>query len=96
MKDIPIDQIKPGTLLGASLTNDQGSLILNRGTELTESILKRLRRIGVEALPISSSPDMISTERYELRKAIEERFKGKEGNPFLHELKQLALEHLER
>ena len=94
MKDVPIDEIEPGTLLAAALTNDKGSLILNRGTPLTESILARLHRIGVETLPVSVEPQKLEQERKELLEAIEKRFQGTRNNPFLQELKHIAIEHL--
>ncbi len=94
MKNVPINDIEPGTPLAAALLNDEGSLILNRGTLLTESILNRLRRIGMDALPISTDSHTLAKERQQLLDAVEERFQGTEANPFLQELKCLAREHL--
>jgi hypothetical protein len=94
MSYVPINEIQPGTPLAEPLLNTEGSLILNRGTLLTESILNRLRRIGIETLSISTDPHTLEKENQELLNAVEERFKGMENNPFLQELKRLALEHL--
>lgn len=94
MKDVPIEKIVPGTQLAASLINEQGTMILNRGTRLTASVLNRLQRIGVQALPISTDPETLQRERNELLAALQERFQGTEKNAFLQELKRLAITHL--
>ncbi|MBN2163229.1 MAG: hypothetical protein JXR25_09435 [Pontiellaceae bacterium] len=94
MKDVPIDDIASGTILAASLMSEKGSLILSRGTVLSDSILARLRRIGVEALPVSVNQEKLEQERSDLREAIEKRFQGSERNPYLQELKRIAIGHL--
>jgi len=95
MKSLPIDQVTANATLASHLKNSTGAIILRRGAKLSEGMLNRLRRMGVEILDIDSvdSSELLE-ERKTLLEALEVRFSGTEENPLLQELKRIATGHI--
>lgn len=95
MKTLPIDSVTADTTLASNLKNSAGSIILRRGAKLSAGMLNRLRRMGVESLDVDAADSSeLMKERKIMLEALEIRFSGTEGNPFLQELKQIAVRHL--
>lgn len=95
MTEVHIDQVIVDSLLADDLMNAAGSMILRRGTKLTEAILNRLRKMEVETLTVDSgNAEQLIAERKELLEALDVRFEGTEENEMLQELKRIAVEHL--
>lgn len=95
MKEVHIDQVIPDSLLADDLKNSVGSMILRRGTKLTEAMLNRLRKMEIVMLVVDGNDaEQLIAEREELLAALELRFAGTEENEFLQELKTIAIEHL--
>jgi hypothetical protein len=93
--EVHIDDVATDSVLSDNLMNAAGSMILGRGTKLTEAILNRLRKMGVETLAVDSSDaEQLLVERKELLAELELRFSGTEGNVYLQELKRVAIEHI--
>jgi len=93
--EVYIDDIAAESVLSANLMNGTGSMILGRGTKLTEAILNRLRKMGIETLAVEATDtEQLLAEREELLDEVEVRFSGTEKNTYLQELKRLAIEHL--
>lgn len=90
-----VEEVAADSVLAENLTSESGSLILSRGTRLTEVIINRLRRMGVETVSIESGDAaQLEAEREELLQELEHRFAGTEGNIYLQELKRVAIDHL--
>lgn len=47
MRLVPVNCVRPGTLLGKTLYNSTGSILLKQGIELNESLLNRLEDNGI-------------------------------------------------
>ncbi len=69
MRLIPIDMCEPGMKLGKSIYNEEGYVLLGAQFTLTESIIKRLRKYGINHVYIEDPhtedievPDVISDE----------------------------------
>jgi len=54
MSLIPISNAKPGMVLQSSAVNEKGMALLNPGTELSDALISRLQRWGVESIDIVS------------------------------------------
>ena len=47
MRYISIDSAQPGMIVGKSIYNEQGSILVNYRVKLTERLISRMRDIGV-------------------------------------------------
>lgn len=56
MKRVLLDNLKPGMLLGRSMVNDRGTLLLNRGTELTKDYIGAFSDRGYRSIYIAEDP----------------------------------------
>ncbi|MBM7837483.1 putative nucleotidyltransferase with HDIG domain [Alkalihalobacillus xiaoxiensis] len=52
MKYVNIEEVIPGTALGKEIFSMDGQVLLSKGASLTENRLMRLRKFGIEALPL--------------------------------------------
>jgi hypothetical protein len=98
MKRIPLEQAQPGMILAQQLVRDDGVLLAQKGSELTEGLLRILARMNFETVAIEvvseESPeereDRIAQEAAE----IESRFQRVAGDSILMALKQALLDRL--
>lgn len=54
MRLVPIEYIKEGNILGKSLYNDSGQLLISKNTGLTNTMLKKIKSIGYSSIFIAS------------------------------------------
>ena len=54
METLPIDAVKPGAVLAASVTDARGQVLVGEGKVLTEEWLQRLKGRGVQRLSVQS------------------------------------------
>lgn len=47
MRYISIDSAQPGMIVGKSIYNEQGSILVNYRVKLTERLISRMRDIGL-------------------------------------------------
>lgn len=52
MRKLPVDLVRPGMKLGRSVYDGQGRILLNSGVILTESYLRKLKKLGIPAVYI--------------------------------------------
>ena len=52
MRYISIDSAQPGMIVGKSIYNEQGSILVNYRVKLTERLISRMRDIGLAGLYI--------------------------------------------
>jgi hypothetical protein len=50
MQKVPIELVKPGMVLATTVCNDSGMALCGEGTELTDTIIERLKRMNVTHL----------------------------------------------
>lgn len=49
---MPLDQLRPGMVLGADIEDAHGAVLLAAGSEISEALLAALRRRGVEQVSV--------------------------------------------
>jgi len=98
IRKISLDQAQPGMILAQQVVRDDGVLLCQKGTELTDGLLKMLERLNYETIQIEAGVTETPAER-EARLAREEaelnlRFARVESDPILAELKRVLLKRL--
>ncbi len=54
MRQIPLSFVKEGYILGKSLYNESGQLLISKNTALTNSMIVKIRHIGFKSVFIAS------------------------------------------
>ena len=54
---IPVDDVKPGMIIGEDVFSDVGQMLISANTELDEKNLGKLRLYGIYILPIKGTID---------------------------------------
>ena len=93
---IPLDRIGEGMILAEDLLGANGNVLLPKGSVVTSSIAARLRKIGIEAVPVAAplSENERKQVRDQRRAVIEKKFEGTESSPLMREIKRISLECL--
>ncbi|MFY9397957.1 MAG: hypothetical protein WAR22_06285 [Desulfomonilia bacterium] len=90
MQKVPISLVQPGMVLAKPVLNEAGMPLCAEGTELTESIIDRLRRLNVPFLTLKGRPvDMGETEPslQERISKLRERFAPVQGDPTMERVR---------
>jgi hypothetical protein len=92
---ILLDELKPGMKLSKPVLNEEGMVLLGEDTELTESVIEKLKTLDVYAAYVKgvSKPDM---PREEALFELDKRFEKVEHEPYMDMLKRVLKEHIER
>ncbi|UCH00010.1 MAG: hypothetical protein JSU78_06155 [Deltaproteobacteria bacterium] len=100
-KTIPIEKLTPDMTLAIDITKPNGDLILGKSRRLTESIIERLKRFGVENVAVlvnepdeRQDPEYIKTKMKEIEQGLDYRFRKVNHIPLMIEVKELISEHL--
>jgi hypothetical protein len=99
MKSAPIDldDIVPGSTLGADLVDAAGTLLLPGGANLSEAVIGSLRRRGIKALCVASAasdPAAVAARRALIERDLRVRFRHAGNSDATRLLFQATLEHL--
>lgn len=94
MPRIPIDMITPGMRLAEPVTNKNGLILINEGTELTETIIEKLKNMNLQSLRIKGESGPSNTKE-EMLAALDERFKRVKSKPLMITIKNIIKEHIE-
>lgn len=66
MQKVPLELVRPGMILAKTITNDTGMALCGEGTELTDVIIERLKRMNVSHVTLKGHPvDMGETKSTE-------------------------------
>lgn len=98
MQKIPIFLAKPGMKIAAEVKDEQGRTLCGPGTELDQSLIERLEKMGSKFLVVEGHPIKFPWERpleEELR-LLEERFSRVAGDKRLQMLKEVIREFWQR
>ncbi len=91
---VPTSSLTPGMRLSRPLLNKNGVKVLNDNTELTEALIRRIQKMGIEAAHIQGGA-AAPPDREEALAQLDARFKNVETAPHMDVLKRLIREHLE-
>lgn len=99
MQKIPLSLAMPGMVLAKEVRkedNDVSPPICGKGIVLTESLLSRLEKMGIQALSVEGHPvEMEGDETLdELLKALDKRFSKVMDDPLMIKLKDIYREHI--
>ena len=91
MQKILIEQAEEGMVLAKPVTNQKGIILCGEGTQLTETLIERLKsmditRIVVEGHPVDDGTEEIPPET--LHERLQERFRYVRNSPVLMAMKE--------
>jgi hypothetical protein len=97
MQRIPIYQAKPGMVLAKEVRKEDDEIsppICGKGIVLTESLLSRLERMGIQALSVEGHPVTMEGDKTvdELLMALDKRFSKVMDDPIMIKLKDIYKE----
>lgn len=96
MQEILINQAAKGMVLAKDITNQDGRVLCGKGTELTDSLIERLKKIEITHVAVQGHPVSIEGEKTleEELQDIEKRFSRVLDTPPLMYLKKRLTEQL--
>ncbi|NLW34177.1 hypothetical protein [Syntrophorhabdus aromaticivorans] len=94
MSKTVIGSLEPGMVLAKPVVNKGGLVMIGEGTELNDSLIEKIREMGVSSVHIRgiTQPDMPKEEMLAL---LDKRFSGVEEKPYMGLIKQALKEHIE-
>jgi len=99
MQRIPISLAKPGMVLAKELVrpeNPAGPAICGKGMELTESLLERLRYMGIQSITVQGHPVWMEGDKTldELLQELDQRFSRVAQDSLTGRLKDIYRKYL--
>lgn len=95
MPKISADKLQPGMKLAKPIVAKGGMTLLGEGTELTERWIEKLQDMEVEGGIFVEGPSVQEVPREEALAALEKRFAGTEGAPYMSLIKAALRRHIE-
>ncbi len=88
MQKVPMELVRPGMVLARTVTNDAGMALCGEGTELTDTIIERLRRMNVSHLTLKGHPvDMGDTKTAQQKiEELQARFVRVRNDPLMEKI----------
>jgi len=83
---ITLDQAVPGLRLAKPVTGPTGIVVLGTGSELTEALIERLKKLGIPAVfvePDAALADLHTKPVEQLEQELRRRFRHTGGDPTL-------------
>jgi len=96
VQEILINQADKGMVLARDVTNQDGRVLCGKGTELTDTLIERLKKIEITHVAVQGHPVTVEGERTleEELQAIEKRFSRVSDTPPLMFLKKRLTEQM--
>lgn len=96
MRQIVLDDAKPGDEVAQPVKNERGMVILPKGAKLSLPMIDKLRRLGVRELVVEGDDPNAPPPKTlnDLLKELDIRFEGLEQNPLMMGIKNTARDHL--
>jgi hypothetical protein len=99
MQRIPISLAKPGMVLAKDLVrpeNPTGPAICGKGMELTESLVERLRNMGIQSITVQGHPIWMEGDKTleDLLRELDHRFSRVSHDPLTRSLKDIYRKYL--
>ncbi len=100
MKVIPIENAKAGTVVSEDVLNDKGNILVREGTELTESMIKKIRSLGISVISVNEEDskkgdNKDSSESFAPLEELDKRFSNVREDPIMEEIRYAVLEYIE-
>jgi len=89
VQKVPIEMVKPGMVLAKSVTSDSGMALCGEGTELTETIIERLKQKNISHLTLKGHPVDLGGETKTTEQKIQDltgRFSRVQGDPLMQKI----------
>ncbi len=95
MGRLAIEEVSAGQTASRPVINANGMLLVQAGTVLTDSLIARLKALGVASVIVSGAdgPGQERSADEQLRD-VEHRFQGLEDDALMMQIKQLAVEQV--
>ncbi|MDP3029521.1 MAG: hypothetical protein Q8O04_08505 [Deltaproteobacteria bacterium] len=71
IRNVKIDDVRPGSVVGKDMLNPQGHMILAKGSRLTPDIIDRLKRLGISSIPIEVEEEVAYVDPKALEEEIQ-------------------------
>ncbi|MDQ7837199.1 MAG: hypothetical protein RDU59_01745 [Thermodesulfobacteriota bacterium] len=91
MQTIPLTLATSGMSLARDILREDGIILCGKGTVLSEALIERLKRLGVQTITVEGHPiaeEGEKTQEEELAD-LEERFRPRAGDPLLMRVKEI-------
>jgi hypothetical protein len=88
MQKVPIEMVKPGMVLAKTVASDAGMVLCGEGTELTDSIIERLKQKNVSHLTLKGHPIDLGESKSTEQKVneLKERFSRVQSDPLMQKI----------
>jgi hypothetical protein len=95
MQVIPIALSAPDMVIARDVC-DGGRVLCGKGIKLTDSLIRRLRQLGVESIAVEGHPVKIEGEKSvdELLQALDRRFRRVGDNPLMAQIRDMYRERI--
>jgi hypothetical protein len=87
------DKLKPGMILSKPIANANGVLIIPEGTELTNSLIRKIHNMDIEAVYVKGAPAGGSSLDQMLAD-LDRRFSNVETAPHMDVIKEVVKKHM--
>jgi hypothetical protein len=94
MPKTPSGELKPGMILSKPVANSNGVLILPEETELTDSLIRKIHNMDIEAVYVKGVPGGGSSLDQMLAD-LDTRFRNVETAPYMDVIKRVLKKHIE-
>ena len=95
MREIPVEEAREGDIIAEPVCDNEGKVLLPKGSRLRSAVLSRLQGWGVHRLAVEgedSDSDFKSAE--ELLEELDHRFAAVEDDALMMQIKERARNHL--
>jgi hypothetical protein len=94
MIKIQAENLLPGMQLAKPIMNKAGIVLLSKGTELTESWIRRIQDMELGELVWVEGKEEMAVPLEEMIAALEKRFHTSQGNPRMDMIKRATERHI--
>jgi hypothetical protein len=94
MPKVLISEAQPGQILRRPALTRSGLVMVQPGTELTESIIERLKTIGIDSVHVEGTGSGPEKPLEVALQELDARFAGHERDPWMQDLKAIIARHL--
>jgi hypothetical protein len=96
MPKIPLSKVQPGQRIARAVVNANGVVMVQPGTELTSTMIERLRSVGVDAVVVASGDGSTEPSKpvEERLRELDARFAGHENDPVMMQIKDVIARQL--
>ena len=101
MQKIPIALALPGMILGQDIKSSEdpsAMTVCGKGVTLKESLIDRLRDMGIQTLTVEGHPVKMEGETSieEMTAALDKRFSRVTNEPLMMKIKEIYRRHIQR